>query len=144
MNYPQKTRGLEALWDRFLVRLIVEGIEDDQKFHEMTEMPQPSKPEIADSISEYEYQDWGKKIDSIKIPDNVRQVINVIKNYIAQHNQQVENVENKMNTSDSRWRKIVRLLRTSAFLNDRAEIDLMECFLIRHCIWNEQEQIETV
>lgn len=46
--------------------------------------------------------------------------------------------------SDRRWRKIIRLLRTSAFLNDRKLVDLMDCFLISFCIWNEQEQLETV
>jgi MoxR-like ATPase len=29
-------------------------------------------------------------------------------------------------------------------LNDRKEVDLMDCFLIKYCIWNEEEQIETV
>jgi MoxR-like ATPase len=46
--------------------------------------------------------------------------------------------------SDRRWRKIVRLLRTSAFLNDREEVDLMDCFLIKDCIWNEDGQREAV
>jgi MoxR-like ATPase len=140
---PAKDQGLEALWDRFLVRLVVEGIEDKEKFHEMTEMSRPNEPEIADSISEDEYHDWSKKVDSIKIPDNVRQVIDVIRDYIARHNQKEENAENQMYASDRRWRKIVRLLRTSAFLNDRTEVDLMDCFLIKHCIWNEQAQTNT-
>jgi MoxR-like ATPase len=139
---PAKDQGLEALWDRFLVRLIVEGIEDEQKFYEMTEMSQSGEPEITNSISDDDYKKWSKDIDNIKIPDNVRQVIDVIREYIAQYNQQEGNAENRIHISDRRWRKIVRLLRTSTFLNDRAEVDLMDCFLIRHCIWNEQEQTE--
>lgn len=35
-------------------------------------------------------------------------------------------------------------MRTSAFLNDRKAVDLMDCFLIQHCIWNEVEQIPAV
>jgi MoxR-like ATPase len=35
-------------------------------------------------------------------------------------------------------------MRTSAFLNDRKEVDLMDCFLIKHCIWNEEWQKNTV
>jgi MoxR-like ATPase len=38
----------------------------------------------------------------------------------------------------------VRLLRASAFLNDRKEVDLMDCFLMTYCLWNEEEQIATV
>ncbi|MDR0527613.1 MAG: AAA family ATPase, partial [Spirochaetaceae bacterium] len=39
---PAKDQGLEALWDRFLVRLFVNGIEDTKKFDGMIAMP--SKP----------------------------------------------------------------------------------------------------
>jgi MoxR-like ATPase len=35
-------------------------------------------------------------------------------------------------------------MRTSAFLNDRKEVDLMDCFLIKHCIWNEEWQKNAV
>ena len=34
----------------------------------------------------------------------------------------------------------MNLLRTSAFLNDRKQIDLMDCFLIQNCIWDKPEQ----
>jgi MoxR-like ATPase len=50
------------------------------------------------------------------------------------------NMENPIYISDRRWRKIIRLLRASAFLNDRNEVDLMDCFLIQHCIWNEEAE----
>jgi MoxR-like ATPase len=50
----------------------------------------------------------------------------------------------KIYVSDRRWWKIVRLLRTSAFLNGRDVVDLMDCFLIRYCIWNDADQIGTV
>ena len=32
---PSKGEGLEALWDRFLVRLIVDGVKDKQSFNDM-------------------------------------------------------------------------------------------------------------
>jgi MoxR-like ATPase len=34
-------------------------------------------------------------------------------------------------------------MRTSAFLNNRKEVDLMDCFLIRHCIWHDETQVES-
>ena len=46
--------------------------------------------------------------------------------------------------SDRRWMKIVRLLKTSAFLNGRTEVDLMDCSLISHCIWNSNDVIDEV
>jgi len=35
-------------------------------------------------------------------------------------------------------------MRTSAFLNDREEVDLMDCFLIKHCIWDEEWQEDKI
>ena len=140
---PAKDQGLEALWDRFLVRLIVLGVEDRQKFDAMIAMPAvPFTEKLSGRITNDEYQRWSAEIDRIKIPGNIFNVIHVIRAYIEQHNQNEERVEKRIAVSDRRWRKIVRLLRTSAFLNDRTDVDLMDCFLIRHCIWNDECQID--
>ena len=139
---PAKDQGLEALWDRFLVRLVVMGIEDRKKFNEMIAMPSVSfEDRLSGKITDEDYKKWSKEIDNINIPDNVFNVIHVIRNYIEQHNQKEENDDSKLYVSDRRWRKIMRLLRTSAFLNGRTEVDLMDCFLIKHCIWNDEKKL---
>lgn len=142
---PSKGEGLEALWDRFLVRLIVDGVKDKQSFNDMISKTLNSYSDTvgeALKISDDEYKKWNKQIDEIEIPENVFNVIHVIRSFIDQYNQREENKQNPIYISDRRWRKIVRLLRTSAFLNDRKAVDLMDCFLIQHCIWNETEQIQ--
>ena len=142
---PAKEQGLEALWDRFIVRLYVDGIENDDNFINLLSMPQNhSELKIDKSISDYEYREWSNQIDQIKIPEFVNEVILDIRSYICLHNNRnKEKKENIIYVSDRRWKKIVRLLRTSAFLNDRAEVDLMDCFLIKHCIWDNENQKET-
>ena len=143
---PAKDQGLEALWDRFLVRFVVNGIEDKEKFNKMiSEKLNAYEDNIEkdEKITKEEYQKWGKKIDEINIPDNVFNVIHYIRNYIAEEYNKGKKSEEQIYVSDRRWRKIVKLLRTSAFLNDRSEVDLMDCFLIKHCIWNEKEQRDT-
>ncbi|MDR2486117.1 MAG: AAA family ATPase [Treponema sp.] len=149
---PLKGQGLEALWDRFLVRIAVGGIADMQNFKAMISHPLSSPEDgVADPVDEKnkitdeEYKTWSKRIDSIIIPENIFNVIVLIKTrYIEAYNTQEENAKKQIYISDRRWRKIVRLLRTSAFLNDRKAVDLMDCFLISHCIWNDREEIETV
>ena len=143
---PSKGEGLEALWDRFLVRLIVDGVKDKQSFNDMISKTLNSYSDTvveALKISDDEYKKWNKLIDEIEIPENVFNVIHVIRGFIDQHNQREENKQNPIYISDRRWRKIVRLIRTSAFLNDRKVADLMDCFLIKDCLWNETEQIQT-
>jgi len=144
---PAKGENLEALWDRFLVRLVVEGIKKPENFNAMiSEKLEFDEKAITDDlkISDVEYMDWDDKIDWIEIPENVFSVIDVIRKKLQVHNDKEGNEDNQIYISDRRWRKIVRLLRTSAFLNDRKSVDLMDCFLIKECIWNEEGQKETV
>jgi MoxR-like ATPase len=145
---PSKGEGLEALWDRFLVRIVVDGVQDKQNFNDMISKSLNSYTDTVTEplkISDNEYKKWSKDIDNIEIPENVFNVIHVIRNYIDQHNKRDENKKDKqIYISDRRWRKATRLLRTSAFLNDRLSVDLMDCFLIKDCLWNETEQIQTV
>lgn len=144
---PMKGEGLEALWDRFLVRYVVEGVTDKEKFNEMISKSLKSyddniKPTLK--LSDEQYDKISADIDTIEIPENVFNVIHIIRNYLDHHNTTDEKKENQIYISDRRWRKIIRLLRTAAFLNNRKAVDLMDCFLIIHCLWNETQQTQTV
>jgi len=144
---PSKGEGLEALWDRFLVRIVVDGVQDKQNFNDMISKSLNSYSDTVTEllkISNDEYKKWSKDIDNIEIPISIFNVIHIIRKYIDQHNKREENKDKQIYISDRRWRKTVRLLRTSAFLNDRNAVDLMDCFLIKDCLWNETEQIQTV
>ncbi len=144
---PCKGEGLEALWDRFLVRLIVEGVKDKQLFNDMISKTLNSYRDTVEDgqkITNKDYELWNKGIDKIEIPENIFNVIHIIRSNIEQYNRKEENQQNKLYISDRRWRKIIRLIRTSAFLNDRNAVDLMDCFLIKHCLWNEVEQLNLV
>lgn len=138
---PAKGEGLEALWDRFLVRFITTGIKNKQYFNEMISDKTHSVSKIENDlkISNEEHEKWSKEIDKVNIPNDVFEVIHAIRNQINEHNKFNEDV---IYVSDRRWKKIVRLLRSSAFFNERTEVDVLDCLLIKHCIWNEVEQIE--
>jgi MoxR-like ATPase len=134
---PDKDHGLSALWDRFLLRLYVGGVKSGELFNAMIGSTRNSYEDsipAADKITDSEYHTWSKAIDGVSIPDNIFGVIEGIRNYLSRE---------ELYVSDRRWRKIMRLLRASAFLNDRNEVGLMDCFLIRHCIWDETRHIET-
>lgn len=112
----------------------------------ISERPDSYKDTISENlkITGEECKQWSTEIDGIEIPENVFNVIDIIRKKLQRHNEKEENRENQIYISDRRWRKIVRLLRTSAFLNDRTAVDLMDCFLIKECIWNEDVQRKTV
>ena len=146
---PAIGQGLEALWDRFLIRLMVTGVEDMGEFDRMIASTDESEPlvEEALSIGNEEYAVWSNEIQQVKIHYSVFEVIHLLKEKINLLNQRIQNDGSAMATlyvSDRRWKKMVKLLRTSAYLNGRETIGLCDCALLAHCLWSEVEQIEEV
>ena len=143
---PAKGEGLEALWDRFIIRYLVENISDPNKFNIFLSTENigfDASIDEKDKITNTEYKKWQTNISKVKISDEALNVINVVRNYIVKFNNK-KTTKNPIYVSDRRWKKIVKVLKTSAFLNDRKSIDLMDCFLIAHTIWDEVEQIGIV
>lgn len=142
---PAEGQGLDALWDRFLFRIHVTGIRDKSSFAKMiTQVDNLYLDDVPNDlkISEAELKDWSLSINEVVVPEEVHSLIDYLR--IAIEEQNVKTPESKIYVSDRRWKKIIRVLRASAFLNGRTKIDLMDCFLIAHCIWEKPEQIDLV
>lgn len=149
-EYPAAGRGLEALWDRFIVRVYVESIRNPERFCQMiagaTEADdKPSKALQPHLISMQELQTWRKSIDLVALPQEVQQFILSVRKELELYNQAEEREDaERFFISDRRWKKIVHLLRTSAFLNGREAVDLLDASLIGDCIWSTDAQREAV
>lgn len=147
---PAQGMGLEALYDRFIIRKTVGYVNNEDDFFDMIEQPSSTKwtfPDDKESlkITNEEMVAWQGEIDAIAIPDEVRTVISQIRKALAVNNQGANKTDNdKIVISDRRWKKIAHIMRASAFLNGRNEVDLMDCQLISHCIWNKESDIDSV
>lgn len=66
---PAQGQGLEALWDRFLLRCLVGGIEDMGEFDRMISSTDETEPVVDEQlqITGEEYVRWEKEIAAIKI-----------------------------------------------------------------------------
>ena len=142
---PLPGEGLEALWDRFLLRLMVRNISDEQQFAHMLRLTNqhgqedPIPPELK--IDAETFFAWQRAIDQVRLPDHLVGLIRYLRRSLLTRNADTEEGQS-IYVSDRRWRKIVQLLRTSAFLHDREEVLVMDAFLVAHCIWDGVEQIE--
>lgn len=144
---PAENQGLKALWDRFLLRLMVNPIEDEKTFLQLV-CGKPVKSEVMPSeemtellLSEKELDEWKIAIQDISVPEEVQEVLAALRSKLRElHNEKPE--KSLYYISDRRWTKIVNLLRTSAFLNGRTTVDLMDCSLISYCIWNSDDLID--
>lgn len=146
---PAKDHGLEALYDRFILRLCTNFIQGEDSFFEMLEQPSSTEFEIPDElkqilISNDELKAWKTKIDGVSLSEEAKSVISAIRKELTARNEKLGETEKNsgeaFEVGDRRWKKIARILKTSAFLNDRAEVDLMDCSLIEHCIWSTEAQ----
>ena len=144
---PPEGENFGPLYDRLLVRYHLEGISSGKKFLKMitsTEEVYEDQIEEGLKVSGAEVEEWSDAIDQIRIEDEVLSVIQIVREKIEAYNEQQEDPLRKIQVYDRRWKKIVRLLRASAFLNEREKVDLMDCFLMTHCLWNQPQQIPAV
>ncbi|MEM1124392.1 MAG: AAA family ATPase, partial [Bacteroidota bacterium] len=144
---PPKNKSLEPIWDRFLVRLEIGKI---KSFQNLVDMIVSTEDVYVDNISddiklkESELDDWTQQINEIEVPPEVLNTIQLVMYKIEEFNAQPNNADRQIRIYDRRWKKIIRLLRTAGFLNGRQKVDLMDCFLMEHCLWNHPEHREVI
>lgn len=141
---PATGEGLEALWDRFLLRLEVQEVQDNSRFVEMiTDTENVYTDPVANQhkLSREQLDGWQEAISHIKVPEEVLATVQVVRYQLQEQDKNEAHTQlSNYAVSDRRWKKIVKLLRTSALLNDRQEVNLMDCFLMTHCLWNHPSQ----
>lgn len=138
---PMQNEGLEALYDRFLIRVIVNSVNDDQNFINMLSRNKKEniyfENELKFSIDELD--EIKKGIENVKVSKNYLEfILNLKKELINQF----ENSD--FYVSDRRWKKIVWVLKTLAFVSNRNELSPLDLLIIPHLIWSKIEEREKI
>ena len=165
---PAKGEGLEALWDRFVIRIESRPIKMEKNFRAMLLEVKSSlevkseerrvknstdlfEDTISDeqigadvSISPAEYAEWSQAIEKIGVKEEVLDAISRIRKALRAVNVDEAAERRNIYVSDRRWKNIVRLLRTSAFMQDREEVDICDLLPIYHCLWQEPEERDAI
>lgn len=135
-NELPKGEELDALFDRFLLRLYVAPVSSDSfprllglRGEEILHIPEELQ------LSTQDLADIQKKALSVEVPVEVTKLLCSLREWCA--------VE-KIPVSDRRWRKILKLLQVSALTNGREKVSIWDCWLLQHCVWNEPEEREKV
>ncbi|WP_338972972.1 AAA family ATPase [Spiroplasma endosymbiont of Panorpa germanica] len=136
---PTPGEGLEALYDRFIIRYIAEGLKSKDNFEQLlageSSLDVVVDPELQ--LTSDELNNWKKQIRQVKLSRETLDFIHYFRNKLIQA------TSGKSYISDRRWKKISGLIKTSAFFNGREETDLPDLFCIPYCIWdNENEEKE--
>lgn len=157
---PAKGEGLEALWDRFVIRIESRPIKLEKNFRAMLLESHADfsgstgvlgHADFADNadfsglkITAEEYAEWAKKICKIGVKEAVLDAISAIRKSLRTVNVDEAAERRNIYVSDRRWKNIVRLLRTSAFMQDREEVDICDLLPIYHCLWQEPEERDAI
>ena len=150
---PAEGEGLEALWDRFIVRYVVKPIENKTNFLSLV-IDRPEECEVPEELqfSADELREIKAETMNVKVPIEVSELVfSIRKLLIEEKKKQEDNVDvnncdlvDPPYVSDRRWKKIVGLLRVSAYLNGRDAVDLSDCLILNHMLWDKDEQILSV
>ncbi|AHI52804.1 AAA family ATPase [Spiroplasma culicicola] len=135
---PAEGEGLEALFDRFIIRYIAEGLKENDNFEQLLDGESSLDVEVDPrlQISIEELEAWKKQVRQVRIS---RKSLDFIHYFRKKMNAETHG---EAYISDRRWKKISGLMKTSAFYNGRAETDIPDLFVIPYCIWDNEEQDE--
>ena len=145
---PDEDSGLDALYDRMLVRIFVNRIQNKQNFKSMlttgTSQEAVIPPGLA--ITDIEYHQWQKELDTLELSDNsfnkLFELKTMLESKIQKHG--VDIAESDLYVSDRRWKKAVKLLKASAFFSGRDSVNPLDIMLLQDCLWNSPESREIV
>lgn len=139
---PAQGEGLEALWDRFLIRVICTCVKEEEAFYKMLldDDNEQERGSLEGQISDEEYAGWQKEIGKVTVSPEVLSCITAIRKALTSVEIQDTEVRRNIYVSDRRWKNIVRLLKASAFIHGRKEVCITDLLPIYHCLWSEPDE----
>ncbi|WP_406545689.1 AAA family ATPase [Succinimonas sp.] len=150
---PDAESGMEALYDRFPVRIPVFPVKGEDAFRHLLEQRGAGSSEDFQGISREEYEDWLRQIRRVPLSDNVIAVLSLIREEVlkvsgtalsvADHDlgdgedPGVSPHEPRFSyVSDRRWMQAAELLRAAAFFNGHEKVYVSSLPLAVNALWN--------
>ena len=128
-NELPESEELDALYDRFLLRLHV-GPVSKSGFPNLLKLRGDAAPDVPDALklTRADLDTVQETAGDVRVPDDVVTLLCDLREWCAAE---------EIPVSDRRWRKVVRLLQTSALTNGRETVSIWDCWLLQHCLWSD-------
>ncbi len=144
---PQKNQGLEALYDRFIMRLSVLPMAERNHFESLlNEEPANAIIPIEESLK-FDSEKWKDSLNMINLVNISKESLNIIHSIrvkIDEWNKNQSDASKTIYISDRRWQKMSRILKMAAWLCDREVVKPIDTLILKNCLWTEIENKEAL
>lgn len=122
---------LNALYDRFLLRFQVAPVGDDAFTGLLTLNQSYQDPAAELKLTGAELATLREDAEQLTLSPALIRLLHSLRRFLA---------EQEIPVSDRRWRKVVKLLKVSACCNGQHQADLLDAWLLPHCLWQQPDQ----
>lgn len=130
---PKKEDGLDALYDRFLIKYEVTSVVADQSFESLITGDFRSLP-VTTKVTLKDIQRANKEIYTVKISPEAVQAIKTLRTKLDKEG---------IKPSDRKWVQISKLVRAVAWLGGRTEVDVEDLEVLAHAVWFRYTEAKT-
>lgn len=137
---PGADQGLDALYDRFIVRLLVGPIQNQSHFEELlNSKPTPANHPISQHlrINNQEWEVWKNDLHDVKLSKETTLIIKLVRDKIKSRENEL-----KVYVSDRRWQRAAMLMKAAALFNNRSETNHSDAILLQHCLWTAENNLK--
>ena len=128
-NEMPKEAELEALYDRFIIRMRVDRLQDEEQLtHFLTNTAEYVAPEASLRLTKAELEAIAKAAKALPVEDPVIELLVELREWC--HGKGIK-------ISDRRLVKIKQLLQVAATTSGRESASLSDAWVIRHCAWDD-------
>jgi MoxR-like ATPase len=119
---------LAAVYDRFLLRDLVEYVEADSAWAELVAKPPRYVPSAQITLKEWDAARGD--VGNVTMPDRILQELLRIRKELK---------DNGVIVSDRRWIALTQVLRAAAWLDDCTEVELDHVAVLRYGLWRRPD-----
>jgi MoxR-like ATPase len=131
-NELPEEEELTALYDRFLVRFVVNYIVEDFRFLRMLESQAQAE---RTSLNFAELTELQKQVRDVSVPSHVYRSIADIRRELN---------KKSIQASDRRYRQSISLLQAHAYLEGEKEVHEKDLFFLEHVLWRDPGEHQQV
>jgi MoxR-like ATPase len=124
---------LDALYDRFMLRSFVNPVSDGSFENLLTLGNETCDPDLSIRLKIDDLAEVQQLAEKVELTSDVIELCKEFRRYLKQEDIYV---------SDRRWRKLVKLMKVSAFTSGFDEVSSYDAWILPHCLWQKPEQLE--